>query len=511
MKMMINKKRLLLLAIFILGLALRFWWFPGNIYFGFDQARDAFISQSIYLEQHLKILGPSAGTEGLYHGPLWWYLIGPLYLLGQGNPAAPMFFISLVNALGVFLIYYFCLKLFNFKTGFIAAFLYALSFSQTQYAMYFGNPSPAVIFIMIFYLGFATLLFLKDNRGWILTGIGLGLSIQSEFFLIYLIVPCLLYFLLFRKDLLSRIRTKHFLYGLAVFLLTVSTFLIAEFKFNFRTLKTLLAVFTSPGSVEGSGLPVKFSHFLGRLGTELNDSIFSFLPNYPALMGLIFLAIILIYLIFGKAKEPRKIFFLLIWLLSGFALDLMNPPSLYYVSIGMSVGFIIIFSYFLFLVYEKNKYSLSLCLLIIAVSNLVLINKQNPNGPLKTLYVQDGMLLEGEKTIIDLIYLDANKKPFVVNALTMPYKIKTTWAYLFNWYGMKKYGYLPFWGGDDVPGYPGLLPKSEDSQKKYPRYAILEPRRGIPEYLNQEFRDSENGYGYPLWEKNIGQFILQKR
>jgi len=118
-------------------------------------------------------------------------------------------------------------------------------------------------------------------------------------------------------------------------------------------------------------------------------------------------------------------------------------------------------------------------------------------------------MLDDEKKVVDEVYQDSLGEPFTVNALTMPYKIKTTWAYLFNWYGKQRYGYLPVWGGENVLGYPGELPIV--TLAKYPRYAIIEPMRGIPEDLKKEFLDSENGYFSPVWEKRFGAFVVQKR
>lgn len=125
------------------------------------------------------------------------------------------------------------------------------------------------------------------------------------------------------------------------------------------------------------------------------------------------------------------------------------------------------------------------------------------------LYVQKGMLLSDEKKVIERVYEEAKGEKFTVNALTMPFKIKTTWAYLFNWYGKQKYGYLPFWGGEDVPGYAGSLPLPDS--RNYVRFAIYEPMRGIPEDLKKEFTDSENGYQKSTLKESIGFFELEKR
>jgi 4-amino-4-deoxy-L-arabinose transferase-like glycosyltransferase len=496
----------LLIIIFILAVGIRFLWFPGNVYFGFDQARDAFVSQQIYQNHDLKIIGPSAARGGLYHGPSYWYLIGPIYLLFKGNPAGPLGFLSLINALGVFLIFYLGKILFNRKTALLASLLYAFSFAQTQYAMYFGNPAPAVLTIMLFYLGWLFLIFRKNSWGWVLIGLNLGLSIQFEFFLIYLFAAMVLFLIFFRKEIKESFRWKSFGWGLLAFVFAISNFILAEFKFGFKTTKTLLSVFL-PGQTPPA-VKLATSTFTERLGQEVLYNLFNFWPRIREFLAIALILTLLFFLI-RKTKLRKQMGFLLIWLGSNLFLDFFGPPQLYYVSIGLSVGVILFAAWLLMEAFNFKKIVFFFFLTIILLSNSLLIFRQNPKGSMKELYVQEDMMLKDEKKVLDKIYQDAAGKPFIINALMMPYKIKTTWAYLFNWYGQKKYGYLPFWGGEDVPGYPGNLPKSTSLKK--PRYAIIEPKRGIPQNLQQEFLDSENGYSYPVWETKIGDFVIQKR
>ncbi|MCL5070959.1 MAG: hypothetical protein M1308_08700, partial [Actinobacteria bacterium] len=137
---MIKRKDLLILiAFFVVALILRFLYFPGNIYFGFDQARDAFATQEI-LNGHLKLIGPTTSFEGLRHGVLYYYLYAPFYWLGNGDPSLVSAFLRVTNALGVFTIFLLASILFNRYVGFISAWLFAVSFEQTQFAMYLNHP-----------------------------------------------------------------------------------------------------------------------------------------------------------------------------------------------------------------------------------------------------------------------------------------------------------------------------------------------------------------------------------
>ena len=173
-----------LIIIFSIGVLVRFWWFPNNVYFGFDQSRDAFISQNIFKNSDFKIIGPSAGKEDLFHGPLYWYLIGPIYLLFKGDPMPVLGFISTINLGGVLAIYFIARRIFNLRTAVISALLFAVSFSQSQYSLYFANPAPAILTILLYYF---SLWSMREGKAryWLFAGILLGLSIQFEFFLIY--------------------------------------------------------------------------------------------------------------------------------------------------------------------------------------------------------------------------------------------------------------------------------------------------------------------------------------
>ena len=497
---------IILICIFVLSLTVRFWWYPQNVYFGYDQARDATISQEIYKNKDIKIIGPSAGQEGLFHGPLYWYLLGPLYLVSHGNPAFVSGIISVLNALGVFLIFFLAKQFFDDKVSLIASFLYAISFSMTQYALYFANPAPAILTIMLYFLGWALVIFKKKPVGWVIMGFGLGLSIQFEFFLIYLISTFPVIFLIYFKDIKREFNLKFFTLGLLSLLISLSTFILAEIKYGFRTTKVLMGTFLHQASIPD--LRLASSTFWERLGTEIYYDAKVIFFKMPELFSLS-LILLIVFALF-KYKNSRKLFiFFSIWIFSNLLLDIFRPPQLYYVGIGLSIPIFLIFSFYLEKLRQKSKLIFMVATVLFILINIKLMVKYNPSGPVDSLYVQKGELLLYEKEVINQIYDDANGQKFTVNALTMPYKIKTTWAYLFNWYGKQKYGYIPFWGGEDVPGYEGNLPQPDSS--KNVRYAILEPERGIPESLKKTFIDSENGYNKPVWEKEIGDFVLQKR
>ncbi|KKS65379.1 MAG: hypothetical protein UV33_C0004G0007 [Candidatus Daviesbacteria bacterium GW2011_GWA1_42_6] len=495
---------ILLLGIFLLALLLRFLYFPQNIYFGFDQARDAFATLGI-LKGDLKIVGPPTGVEGLFHGPLYYYLYAPFYFLSNGDPAYAAGFLRVANALGVFLIFLVGKTIFDKKVGFLAAFLFAISFEQTQYALYFNHPSLAVLSVTLFYFGLSLLLFRKQQKGLVLALLGLGLSLQFEFILIYLFFTALVLGIVFHRSI-PKVSLKVFLVSLGGFLITTCSFILAEVIFNFRVLKNLTSIVGGAGG--NFSVLDNFYILITRL---VSDNIVS--HNSGTVLALLFLTILFLGFLKNSNNRP-KLIFLLIWILGGIIPYINNKSQtpLYYYSAGAGVGLLILYSFFIDKVWEKAKVLALVLILIPIVSNLSLIRQNNPGGVIPTINVQSGMLLSDEKQVVDYIYNSVLGDKFSVSALTMPLQVNTTWSYLFQWYGQKEYGFLPVWGENTAAGYPGNL-KVITAKSTLPdtRFLIIEPTRGIRQGLIDNFLREEGYFTKVLEEKKIGEFIVQRR
>lgn len=505
-----DKVLYILLFIFLFAIILRFLYFPKDIYFGIDQALGSFAVKEI-LEGHPKIVGPPTTFPGLRHGVLYYYLYTPFYWLGGGDPSLAAAFLRVANALGVFLIFIVGAILFNKYVGIIASLLFAISFEQTQFALYFNHPSLAVISVLIMFLGLSILIFKKSKIGFIIALLGLGLSIQLEFILTYLIVPFLITLICFRKSF-PNINLKIFVSGLFIFLLTISSFIAAELKFNFRSVHLLPKLLFSG---EPKSLVKIISTYVFEIGQIIKFNLTGS-SEFAPFAGIILL-VLLILLSISKIK--RQAFFLQIWFFSLLIIyivgggESLNVDVLqYHGNAGVSSSLIIFVSYLLWRLGKKIKFLAFLVVILIIIANFRLIEKINPYGTMPQLNAQSFMLLSDEIKVLDYIYQDANNKSFAVKAISLPFYINSTWSYLFEWYGNKKYGYLPIWGGKNASGYPGNL-LVEDAQDKLPdkRYLIIEPTRGIPEHLINDYLREENYFSDSIQEKEIGRFKVQVR
>lgn len=491
-----RKKILLLFGIFLIALLLRFLYYPQNTYFGFDQARDAYAVREI-LSGDLKIVGPPTANGILHHGSLYYYIFAPFYLIGGGDPSAVSLFLRILNATGIFLLFSITLILIDKKTAFVSALLFALSYEQTQFSLFLNHPSLAVISVLLFYLGLGIWIFKKSKWGFYLTLFGLGLSIQFEFVEIQLIAILLLFLFIFRKSIFS-IGLKQAALGFMFFLLPLSTYIISEIKNGFAIISkssNLLFNGTEKYSILdhlGQVFPLMLRHFQDNLAANFNISL---------ILAIVYL-ILFVYLFYNNILR-KKLIFLSIWFFGGFLVYLFIKNDAYFYNTGTSIALLIFTS--LLISRFCNRWFTGLILILIFTSNTFLITKNNPLGPNQKINPQIGLLLNDEQKVMDYIYQNANGEEFAVNALTMPYSINTTWSYLFEWYGKKKYGYIPIWGGDAADGFPGNL-RVEKARSKLPnkRFLIIEPLEGIPTYLKDSFIANEENYTAIIEKRNIG-------
>lgn len=501
--------KLFLGLIFILALATRFYEFKDSTYFGYDQAKDAFESQDIYLNKNIKIQGlPATGNMGIFHGPLHWYITGPIYLLFKGDPYGVSAFFRIANAAGVFLIYFIGSLLLNKGSGLIAAFIYAVSFEETQYSYYVGNPSLATIFIPLIYLG-AVLLTKKiknKNLPLILMFGGAAAATQLNLMYAYNFAVVITLLRLLRNHIVD-IKLKNWVIGVGVSLTLLSTYVIAEIKYNFREIKTVYKLLNTGFGVMSPGQN-KYLLYWDKFITMFKDNFFGIYENDLLITTTsIVLMIWVIYM--ATKKENYRI--LAVWIFSWVFLMLFGGHTGYYTNAGIGGGIILgVTSLILSIRKPVGKFLVAVTLSFILLSNIKKINIQAPKSLITEMITQTGMKLSDENKIIDQMYSEANGRGFTVRATSVPYKIQTVWAYLFNQYALPKYGYLPFWENGNALGFPGKLPVPTKGTTCL-RFLLREPTKGLPGFLIELDEKEENKFSKITHKREIADFLLESR
>lgn len=497
-----------LLGIFLLALAFRFFNFRESVYFGFDEARDIYAATDIYTKGDLKLIGPPAtGNIGLFHGPFYWYIIGPIYLLFKGNPEMVSAIFRIINALGVFLIFALAKNMFNPLSGLIAAFLYAVSFEESQYAMYVGNPSLGVLTNLLIFWG-ASLIYKKDGNkklGLWTMFTAAAIATQLNLMFAYSFATVLILLILLRKKI-TNISKKFWSLVIMTILLILSTYFITEMKYGFRSIKiafSLLAKGFGIMSPEQS----KYLLYLNKYLMMFRDNLFGFSDN-KIILGI--LAIIISGWALYRAAKNVRYQILLLWMFAWITLMALGGHTAYYTNAGIALGIIIFVGVELAGILKKYTVLVILFLALILLGNGILVINQSGKSLISDIKPQPMMKLADEKRVIDVMYKEAEGKGFTVRLTGIPYRVQTVWAYLFHYYGMNKYGYLPYWETGTTLGFPGELPTPINGTTCV-RFLVREPMRGLPESLVEADINEENIFSIRTDRKEIGLFIVESR
>lgn len=476
-------------------------YFPNDVYFAFDQARDAFASLEV-LKGDFRIIGPpSAASDKLFPGPLVYYLFAPFYGFFNKNPEGVSALIRIINTSGIIIAFTIGSILFHRRTGLIAAVFFAFSYEQTQYALFISHQPLAVIPVLLLYLGLGLVIFKKETRGIILAAFGWGIAIQLHYVYILLAPIVLTIIILFRKQFF-RIPLRYVFIASITLIATISTYILAEFLFGFR--------FTN-GIFNSSSTGIHIQPTIHALTRFIHDSFLAI----PDLTSYLTFTLMLIFVYFWKHKKEvhNQLIFLALWFIGGLIPYALSGTPSYYYSAAASISLLIFAAYIIQHFFSSISKLFGYSLLIgILINNIYLITAVNKSGLNPEMIIQPSMLLVYEKQALDYIYTRAAKEPFSVNALTIPLNVNTTWSYLFEWYGQQKYGYTPIWGGDAANGYAGNLTVIT-ARSKLPakRFVIVEPTVGIREHDKNQFFEDESYFTHIIEEKTFGPIIVQLR
>jgi hypothetical protein len=299
---------ILLVAIFFLG------WYPlhGDILFHTDIARDFLAIEDIVQNHHLTLLGPrSGGISGVFHGPLWFYISIPAFILGHGDPIIVGWFWSLLSFTTIGITYFSALKLFDKRIALLSATSMALLSITSTNSLF--NPYGAVMLSPIFFYLFYQYT-LKNRYIFLLSSIfTLGVIIQFQ---MAWGVPIL--FLVGCFVVINSIKKKR-LVDLTSFLILpipLATFFLFELKHNFLQIHSVLTYLHTPHDGKFSWLTFFITRLKG-IFVEGPSLITGASPLF-CIIPLIAFSYLLIKVIRDTHLKHRSFYLLFFYLYGGF-------------------------------------------------------------------------------------------------------------------------------------------------------------------------------------------------
>jgi len=180
-----------------------------------------------------------------------------------------------------------------------------------------------------------------------------------------------------------------------------------------------------------------------------------------------------------------------------------------HILVGVAPAVAIFAGMFIWKYFRYNKILFIGVILIILVANLAMILKENKNG--QTLFpLQPDLTLQNEIGVVDYTYKKTNGAEFSISSLTNPLYINTLWSYLYNWYGVSKYGYLPYYLGRDQIGQLGDNLRFAPSNTTQ-HFFIIEPTYGIPDLYVTYALGDQNAISDYVSRASFGQLIVEER
>ncbi|MGA2910215.1 MAG: glycosyltransferase family 39 protein [Candidatus Microgenomates bacterium] len=504
-----NKKSFLTVSvIFVIGFLLRVLYLNKSaITFSYDQARDAFFVKQI-IAGDIKIQGPSANAPGLYHGVLYDYFLAVPYFASKGNPVVADYWLAFFSSATVFVVYFLSFFLFRKRdVSLLSSLFFVFSFEASQYATWLSNPTIGLLFVPLTYL--FLWLWTRNKNVWyaLLTGVFFGFSIQSDLFLAYHIAAIATWLIICKKSITLR-QFGAFVGGLIA---GTCTIWISQIKFGLTGIKGLIYLFTGGNtllSVKGFGDFIVV--YLNQIGKTFSLNLFPLSLGFGGFIG--FVMIVWFTQKWGREsknhlEDPK--FFLLLYLFSHLPVVFFGGNDTPYLTVGIGIAVCILAAMFISAIWKKSKIFAVILTFIVILSGLTKILSENKDG--QTIFtLRREMVLSNLEQAVDYTYQSSGGQRFSINSITAPLWLNTTWSYMYSWYGLGKYGYLPYWHGRSQVGDIGdILPDTPKNIQIY--YFIIEPQEGIPQNFVDDAISEENSKTAVVEQKNFGGIVVQKR
>jgi len=238
-----NMKRIVLAGLIIIAFLLRWYLMPGHLFFGPEQGRDFLVIKDIVVNHKLTLIGSKTDINGIFHGPVYYYLAAIPFAVFRGDPIAVFAFFIAIQSASVLLAYLLAYELTRKpRAAIIAAVLFSVSYLMIVYSRWLSNPPLSIPLSMAFILSF--LRFIRGKKWYLVASACLyGLLGQAEFinFLLFGViggVTCIFY----RKQF---IKTKPVIIGIAVclgFIISFATYVLFDLRHEFLISRSVLGL-----------------------------------------------------------------------------------------------------------------------------------------------------------------------------------------------------------------------------------------------------------------------------
>lgn len=353
--MKFSKENIFLIFIILIGLLLRLYKPLELFMYAHDQDLAGWIVKDILFEKHFRLIGQETSIQGVFIGPLFYYLLVPFYLLTRMNPVAEIFLSIIIGTLAIYSFYWVFRKIFNKGVGLIGSFIYAVSFLAVFTDRDIAPTTPVMLWSVWYLYSIYLILKGKQKPGFILAGLLMGLVWNFNLALLIISPLVLISFLLSKSGL----KLKYVLMGVGILFFTSLPLVTFELKHGFIQTRAIVASLTTDKtyiSQTGKGF-AKLDRVLQLSYKNTRDLFLGPMRRVPTGFTFYTLILIFVFLSVKKIISRDTALLMLVWqatYLTFFTLNSINVSE-YYLN-GMNVIWILIFSLGIEYLFRENKF-----------------------------------------------------------------------------------------------------------------------------------------------------------
>lgn len=356
----LKKKRVLIIvgAIFLLAIFLRFFEINERSPFGWDQVDNAWAAMRLLVEGKFPLLGMQAkGNSGVFIGPFYYYFVSIFYFLTNLDPVALGIIAGITSIFSLVAIYVIAKRIFNETVAIFAIFINTVSvLAITSERVQWPVNFIAVIALLIFYSLYE--IARGKSKYILLLALTFGFSLHIHFTSIFYPIIILLSLPFFP-------RTKETLRYIGLGFLIVIPFIIP-------TAISLIHSSQQASSISSYGSSYYHGFHLRRVSQLIGDAVIQFTPYlyFKEIKILQFLLLPLFFTVYLYKKISRDrlllcylclLFFVVPWfVLSTYSGELTD----YYFLASRFIALIVI-SYLLYRVFNIKSILIKILVIVL--------------------------------------------------------------------------------------------------------------------------------------------------
>ncbi len=281
-----------------------------QVFFHFDSARDWLWIRDLVVNKKIPLVGPWSSLQGVFYGPLTYYLLAVFFWLFSGNPIGGSVYALIINFAALMITYQFLHRKFNDLTALIGLILLTFSPLSMYIATFIFQSNPSFILGAwllwpLYYLSQGKITVLPEL--FLIAGLGVHVNLFWTLFVTGYIFSLILFLGL-------KMSWKIILFSLGALVLPILPQIIFEIRHQFLQTHALLDYITGNNHSLGRNLPL----FLrlsdrGQLFFQIIKQSIGINNNF--ITGILIALIILTVILMIKSHRHHHLFLkTLIWL-----------------------------------------------------------------------------------------------------------------------------------------------------------------------------------------------------